>query len=223
MRYFLLVALLVSFVPAQADILKDFDSLGGNDKLINRAKALEPNKDIEIVQNRVVKRKFRSEFSAGYNNIVGGDAFVQTQMLNLNYHFHINPRWTVGASYFSAFNQLSSEGETLINQDDLVPDVDSAKAGYEIVGNYSPIYGKLNVFNQGVVQFDIYGLISLGNIQLRSGETNTYSLGAGIGLWISQHLTTRMEIRQRFYEAKRFGGSTDMEITSLGFSFGYML
>lgn len=208
---------------AQADLLKDFDSLGGNDILMNRAKVLAPDKDVKIVQNRIVDRRWRNEFSGGYYNSIGGDSFLDTQMLTLNYHLHINPYWTIGASYFSAFNEFSKEGNFLIDQNGLVPDVDQPQDGYEIIGNFSPIYGKLNMFGMGVVQFDVYAIASYGMIRLTSGETNTYTWGGGLGLWVSQHLTARLEIRQRFYEAQRFGGTTGVDTTNAGLSFGYLL
>lgn len=217
------IILLCFSLTSYADILKDFDSLGGNDVLMNRAKVLQPEKNVKVVQNRIVDRKLRSEFSAGYSNVIGGDAYLQTQMLSLDYHLHINPYWAVGVGYFSAFNKLSNEGRYLIDQNQLVPDVDEPTSGYEVFGNFSPIYGKINMFNMGIVQFDVYGILSYGNIKLKSGETNTYTWGAGFGLWVSQYLTTRLEIRQRFYEAQRFGGASDIDTTTASLSFGYML
>ncbi len=222
-KVFLIVFILWLGRMAQADLLKDFDSLGGNDVLMNRAKVLQPEKDVKIVQNRVVDRRWRHEFSGAYSNVIGGDSFLNTQMLSLDYHMHINPYWTVGVSYFSAFNQLSDEGNYLIDQNNLVPDLDHPESGYELIGNFAPIYGKINMFGMGIVQFDVYAILSYGNIKLKSGETPTYTWGAGFGLWISQHLTARLEIRQRFYEAQRFGGPTDIDTTNAGLSFGYLL
>jgi outer membrane beta-barrel protein len=222
-QLFILTFLCFLSLPSNADILKDFDSLGGNDVLMDRAKALQPEKNVSIVQNRIVDQKWRNEFSAGYTNVVGGDSYLQTQMLSLDYHLHINPYWTVGVGYFSAFNQLSSEGRFLIDQQKLVPDIDQPDTGYEVLGNFAPIYGKLNMFNMGIVQFDVYALGSYGKIKLKSGETSTYTYGAGFGLWLSQYLTTRFEIKQRYYQAQRFGGATDINTTTVGLSFGYML
>ena len=221
---FLMIFLTVLFsISAHADIMKDFDSLGGNDVLIDRAKMLQPDKNVSVVQARTVARRWRNELSLGYNNVIGGDAYLETQMLNLDYHLHINPRWTVGLSYFNAYNKLSKEGRYLLATDELIPDVDHPKSGYEVVGNFSPIYGKVNMFDMGVLQFDMYAILTYGNITLDSGATSTYSVGAGLGLWLSQHLSSRLEIRQRFYEAQRIGGSTNVETTVAGVSFGYLL
>ena len=223
MKVILICSIILCSLSAQADILKDFDSLGGNDVLIDRAKKLQPDKNISVVQSRTVSRRWRNEFSLGYNNVIGGDAYLQTQMLNLDYHLHITPRWSVGLSYFSAYNKLSPEGRYLIDGDALIPDVDQPKSGYELVGNFAPIYGKVNMLDMGVLQFDIYAIVTYGNIALKSGNTNTYSVGAGMGLWLSQHLSTRLEVRQRFYQAQRFGGTKDLETTVAGVSFGYLL
>ncbi|NQZ18092.1 MAG: outer membrane beta-barrel domain-containing protein [Bdellovibrionales bacterium] len=222
----LTILLVIQIFPSLAlaeDIMKDFDSLGGNDVLINRAKVLQPDKDVKIVQNRIVKRKWRSEFSGNYSNVIGGDAYLETQSLGLNYHLHINHRLAIGANYFTLFNNLSKEGKFLVDQQESVPDVDEPRNGFEVFANFSPIYGKINLLDMGVVQFDTYGILSYGTLTIDTGETTTNSLGAAIGLWISQHLTSRLEIRQRFYESQRFGGPTDIQATLASFSIGYML
>lgn len=223
MRILFILIIFLASLGAQAGILKDFDSLGGNDVLIDRAQKLQPNKNVTVVQQRTVDRVWRNEFSLGYNNVIGGDAYLNTQMLGLDYHLHINPHWSVGLSYFQAYNELSKEGKYLIAVDELIPDVDEPRSGYEVVGNYSPIYGKINFLDLGVMQFDVYLLGTYGKLKLKSGETNTFSVGAGFGLWISQYLSTRLEIRQRYYTAQRFGGSADIETTQAGLSFGYLL
>lgn len=224
MKLLVVIQLLFLAPLAQGEeILKDFDSLGGNDVLMNRAQLLQPEKDVRVVQDRIVKRRWRHELSPTYANFVGGDAYLESQSLGLDYHLHINHQWSVGLSYFSVFNQLSKEGRYLIDADELIPDVDQPESGYELIGNFSPIYGKINFLDMGVLQFDVYAIATVGNMTLKSGQKSTYSAGAGFGLWISQHLTSRFEIRQRYYEAQRISGATDISSTLVSLSFGYML
>ncbi|MCB0377062.1 MAG: outer membrane beta-barrel domain-containing protein [Bdellovibrionales bacterium] len=208
---------------AHGDIMKDFDSLGGNDVLINRAKLLQPDKKVKVVQDRIVGRRWRNELSPTYANVIGGDAYLNTQTVGLDYHLHINPFWSAGLSYFTAFNSLSKEGRYLIDSDGLIPDVDQPKQGYELLVNFSPIYGKINLFDYTVLHFDVYGIGTYGKIDLKSGQQDTYSVGAGFGLWISQHITSRFELRQRFYQVERITGATDINATLASFSLGYML
>ena len=218
---FIFLVFFVSLAQA-ADIMKDFDSLGGNDVLINRARLLQPDKQIKVVQDRIVDLNMRSEVSLGYGNVFGGDAYLQTQMLLFNYFFHFNPRWSLGFSYFDAYNKLNKEGYFLLHVDELVPDVDQPDFGYELMGNFSPVYGKMNMFDLGIVHFDVYLIGSYGRINLKSGNTGLLSVGGGLGLWVSRHLSTRLELRQRFYEAQRFTGPIDMKTTLASFTFGYL-
>ena len=204
------------------DILEDFDSLGGNDVLINRVQLSKPDKKVKIVQNRTVDLHSRSEFSIGYGNVIGGDAYLQSQMLQFNYYFHINPRWSIGVSYFDNYNSLTKEGRFLIHYQELVPDLDQPDSGYEFIGNFAPIYGKINLFDRGILQFDVYLSAAYGLIDLKSGSTNILSAGGGVGLWISQHLSSRLELRQRFYKAQRFNGPVTLQTTLASISVGYL-
>lgn len=217
---------------AHADLMKDFDSLGGNDVLLERARILSPDTEIRVVQDRIVPRHSRHEFNIGYSNFIGGDAYLNTQTLGFDYHFHVTPRWSFSGRYFSAFNGLSTEGDSLINgtikdrlkpEEQIIPDLDAPQSGYMATVNWYPFYGKLNMFDFGIVHFDAYFLGGYGQIKLQSGDKGTYAVGAGLGFWISQHLTSRLEIRYQSYEAQRFTGVQDMGVTIATFSMGYML
>ena len=216
--------LIATSFSAQADILKDFDSLGGNDVLVERAQLLQPEKSVSVVQNRVVDRRIRHEFSVGYSNYLGGDAYLETQSVDLAYNFHINPYVSVGLGYFSNSSEFSKEGRYTIDVDGLIPDVEAIDSGYEIAVYGYPMYGKINLLNMGVVHFDFYGVASYGKMTLATSESNHYSVGGGIGLWISQHITSRIELRQRYFTAqKRISGATSMDQTVLSVSIGYLL
>ena len=89
--------------------------------------------------------------------------------------------------------------------------------------NFYPIYGKMNLYDLGIVHFDIYALGGYGNIDLRSGTTSTYTAGGGFGMWFSQHLTSRLEARYQNYQAERFNGKQNMDLTVLSLQIGYLL
>ncbi len=218
---FLVISLILGSA-AQADLLEDFDSLGGNDILLDKAKVLEPDKKVSIVQNRVVKRRFRSELGTEYSSVFGGETFLETQSLGLRYNFHINPRWSVGLNYFKAYNGLSKEGTALIRDERLIPDVDHLRGGYGLNVNWYPIYGKFSLYNLGVVHFDFYALASYGQVELSSGKTGSYSYGLGVGFWLSKHLTSRIEVKQSLYDAERDSGPVGVKLTSGSVSMGYL-
>ncbi len=235
-KYKMIVLVLVMLAPlmSSADIMEGFDSLGGNDVLLDRAKSLNPEAEIRVVQDRIVPRRWRHEFNVGYSNFIGGDSLVNTQSVNFDYHIHINPRWSVGAKYLKTYNGLSNEGEALVGtggelkdrlKDDeaIIPELDEPTQGYLGVLNYYPIYGKLNMFNSGIVHFDVYLTLGYGQMELQSAASETYTVGGGVGFWISNHLTSRLELRQQFYDSERFTGKQQMNMTIATFSMGYML
>lgn len=208
---------------AQADILEDMDSLGGNDVLLEKANALQPDKQVSVVQNRIVDRRFRHEFSPELNYVVGGDAYVQTTNVGLSYNFHITPKFSVGAKYFYSFNELKDEGQNVIDNSGYIPDMDWPKHTYLGMLSYYPFYGKFKFFGNNVVHFDFYMTGGAGQVVLKSGSTMTYAGGGGIGLWLSKHLTSRFEVLYQRYNSARLTGDKTMNVVSLGLSVGYML
>ncbi|MEO0336469.1 MAG: outer membrane beta-barrel domain-containing protein, partial [Pseudomonadota bacterium] len=73
-------------------------------------------------------------------------------------------------------------------------------------------------------QFDVYLLGGVGQMQLESGPTPTYTAGGGMGLWLSNHFTTRIEARYQTYEDRAFDGQTrGLDLTIFSASLGVML
>jgi outer membrane beta-barrel protein len=229
MKTLILFALLGLCSLAHASgLMEDFDSLGGNDVLLEKARALNPESRVRIVQDRVVDLRHRVELAPEYANILGGDAYNKTQLVSLNAYYHFTPRFSMGASYGFAFNDLRPEGEYLIQDKSIggqgvIPQIDYPRSQYMALVSYAPIYGKMNLYDLGVAHFDIYALAGAGQVQLKSGDHPTYTAGGGVGFWISQHLSTRLEMRYQTYLAQRFNQDTRMNLTVASVQVGYLL
>lgn len=233
----LLIIGFVQFAFAESEILKDFDSLSGNDILLDRAAQLSPDIKTQVVQKRMVTRPGRVEVVSGYSNAFGGDAYVKTQMFGAGLNYHFNYRWSVGARYDYAFNELSAEGQNLIDNPSSstdasgnvtfganVPALDYIKSAAIGTVNWYPIYGKFSLVDKAVVHFDIYALAGGGQLALRNGSTTALTAGAGMAIWLSQHLTTRLEAKWLGYDAERMPGKTERMNVTLGqLSVGYLL
>lgn len=205
-----------------AEILKDFDSLGGNSEIYEKASALNPEIKTQIIQNRIVDRRMRFEVAPSYTTYWGGNPYISSQSAGLDVHFHINPRFSIGLAYnFQFFNEVTSEGDWLI-QNEIVPDVDYPEGSILGKLTYYPFYGKLNLFNN-IVHFDIYGSVGGGTTQLRFGNQTTLTADFGMGIWWSQHLTTRIGYQFQTYEAQLKNGSDRLNISSGLISVGYLL
>lgn len=238
LRSLVISALVFSAAPAFAQdasadasksggLLKDFDTLGGNDVLLDKARALNPDSTISVVQDRVVSRRKRVELAPEFTNVLGGDAYNHTSGFALNAYFHINPHWALGAKYEYDTNSLRPEGEFLINDTTatgkgIIPEIDFPTGQALALVNFFPIYGKMNLYDLGVVHFDIYAVGGGGQVFLHSGNKTTYTAGGGIGFWFSQHLTTRAELRYQGYKAKRLDEETQMNLTVASLQIGYL-
>ena len=212
-----------------AGLMKDFDTLGGNDVLLDKARELNPDQRISVVQDRIVSRRKRLEIAPELSNTLGGDPYNRTNGFALNAYFHITPNWALGAKYEYDANTIRPEAQNLIDQAmnerdrNLVPEIDYPKGQALALVNWFPMYGKLNMFDLGVTHFDIYAVGGAGQIFLKSGNATTWTAGGGIGFWFSQHLSTRLEARYQTYEAQHRVTSEKMNLTVGSLQIGYLL
>ncbi len=233
---FILTLIAGSVVHAETDPLTaDFDSLGGNKTLLERAKALEPDVAVTVVQKRFVSRTKRLEIAPEYSGTFGGDTYTRTQSLGLNLHYHFNPRWSIGAKYNQSYNKLTPEGESLINASIAdykknpgspgvaYPQMDFPKNEYMATLNWYPIYGKINMLDRGVLHFDMYFLAGGGQVEMSSGKTSSYTAGTGIGMWFSDHFTSRIEMRYQNQKARYLDGEKALDLAVASVQMGWML
>ena len=226
---FFCLSLSISLSVNAEELLKDFDSLGGNKVLLDKAKALNPQTTVGIVQDRIVSRRNRFEVAFDPSFVLGGDPYIATTNYGLSIHYHITPHWSLGARYNVSTNSLRDEAKYLIHDQTatgsgIIPDIDYPQSQALLLLNWYPIYGKMNVYDLGVSHFDVYATLGGGKIQLASGSTNTVTAGGGVGLWVSQHFTTRLEMRWQGYSAThpKYRTTQAMNMTVAGLQMGYL-
>jgi outer membrane beta-barrel protein len=214
------------------DVSKDVDSLGGNDALMEMAQAIEPENRSRIVQKRLVDRNTRFELGLSYGGNAGGDSYVRTQNIGGSIDFHINPKWALGLRYYDHGNSLTSEGSRVFKDaSDAMkegrkytnPDIDYPLNSQLAIISWFPIYGKINMFDAGIAQFDMYLLAGGGQIKLSSGSAGLVTAGAGVGLWLNNYVTARAEIRYQAYKDQIITGSRDIQNVVGTFGLGLML
>jgi outer membrane beta-barrel protein len=230
---FLIVLSLVGCLLTQVLFAADWESLGSTEAILKKAKALDPNNKVRVVQKRAVDRDMRLEVSGHYGFINGGDSYVKTQSGGAQLEFHVNPKWSLGVRYDRYFNALTSEGTKIYNQSETaiaagsqatLPDINFPIDSQLATVSWYPIYGKLNLFDQAVTQFDVYLLAGAGMIQLDSGSRSTLTaFGGGAGLWFSQHIMARLEIRYQGYQDKAYAADPQVNTTAMHLSLGFLL
>lgn len=227
-----------SAAPAPAAAIAsedDFDGLGGNKILLEKAQALNPEVETTVVQSRTVSLRNRFEIAPEFAGTFGGDTYVRTQNLGLNVYYHLTPRWAFGAKYKSSYNRLTPEGEAMTerayqeylkdpnNPSAVIPEINYPKSEALALVNWSPIYGKINWLDSSVVQFDAYVMLGAGQVQLSSGSTSTYTGGGGVGLWFTPRFSTRLEMAYQRYEASYFNGPINLDLALASVQMGWLL
>ena len=216
-RLSLVLLSLISLHISAEDLTSKMSALGANKDLMRKARAIDPQNRVRVVQNREVDRFYRMEVGVNYGMANGGDPYVNTSVLGGQIDFHITPRWSLGARYYNSQNSLTNEGEKVFADAETRyqsgdtnfrrPGVDYAKDTWLVVGNWYPVYGKMNLFDSTISQFDIYFLGGAGQVNLNSGTTPTYTAGGGVGIWFTQHFATRLEARWQGYKDRPFDGT----------------
>lgn len=220
---------------SHSSLEQDFDGLGGNQALLEKARALNPEIATSIVQPREVQRRMRFEFAPEFSGAFGGDTYSRAHSLGLNAQFHINPRWSVGVKYNHSFNRLTAEGQNLVDRalEDYqanpsdpsarLPNLDYPLNETLALVNWYPFYGKLNLLDKAVAQFDVYAVLGGGSVTLRSGTSDTFTGGMGIAFWMRKNLSTRFEVRYQRYQAQYDSGPQDLDVAVGGLQVGWLL
>lgn len=222
-------------MKAEQTVSQEIDSFGGNEVLYVKAKALNPEIENEVIQNRFMNRTHRFEFASELANVFGGDAYNHSSNMGLNIHYHLNPSWSVGVKYTYSFNSLTPEGQAMVNkasqaaQDNpkapsyLFPQVIYPKSETLGMVNWYPIVGKLSFGKWGVAHFDTYLMGGYGLMELSNSTTTTTTLGLGLGFWVNNNVTTRLEYRNQRYKAEYYNNSENMSPSVASVQLGWML
>ncbi len=233
MKYLTLLFLAFGIQAAfGASLADEASTLGGNKALMKKVRAIEPNNRVRIVQNRIVDRTLRLELGINYGMASGGDPYLNTSNMGGQLEFHINPRWSIGARYYNYNNSFSSEGKRVFEEASLrqsqnlsyqLPQSDFAKDGYVGTLTWYPFYGKLNLADITVAQFDIYAVGGYGQINLASGSTALYTGGGGMGLWLTKYFSTRIEILYQGYQDQVYSEKRSIDQTVITAGIGLLL
>jgi outer membrane beta-barrel protein len=220
---------------AIADIETEVDSFGGNEALYQKAKALNPQVENEVVQNRFVQRTNRFEIAPEFSSVSGGDSYNKTMNMGLNAHYHINPHWSLGLKYNYSFNSLTPEGEAMVSRASqaaqanpkdpsyLFPQVIFPKSQTMAMVNWYPVVGKLSFGSFGVAHFDGYLTAGYGQLELSNKSTGTTMAGMGMGFWLNPNITTRLEYRAQQYQAQYYNNTENLNTGVASVQVGWML
>jgi len=215
---------------ASKKLSDDVNALGGNSTLLKLSSEINPDKKIRVVQNRLVNRESRFEVATRYAQRFGGDAYLRTQAMQLNLEYHLNPKFSFGVLYSDYGSQLSPEGARVFSEArsslqaggglSSFPDVDAPQNSTVAQVQFYPMYGKINLFDKSIIQFDVSLIAGAGTINLASGPSQMFSTGIGTGFWISKNISARMELRYESYQDRDVIYNSTRQVNPVSGSFG---
>ena len=213
---------------AASSASQDLETLGGNRNVEDRAARLSSTTQSTVVQGRDVDRTNRFELGTYYGPVAYGNSYINSQVWAGMAEFHVVPQFSLGVRYEHAFNQLTNEGQAALDaarngNATSYPDIDFPQ--YSIMGTatWYAFYGKFNFFDLKVVQFDVYAIGGAGQVTTSRDTSATYTGGGGIGFWISQHITSRFEIRYQTYKDHPYTGERDLNLIVATLGLGVLL
>jgi outer membrane beta-barrel protein len=109
------------------------------------------------------------------------------------------------------------------NPDQGFPQLNYPKSETLALINWYPFYGKISLFEKAVAHFDFYFIGGYGQVALKDGSTPTYTGGAGLGFWLSPHVSSRIEMRYQNYKAQYFTGEKSMDLAIASMQLGWLL
>lgn len=205
--------------PTRSDLEKKLDTLNiPSDKV----SSLVSQEKLYSVNDRYSSLQKRFELTAFGANNFSSDDHIDSTLGGADLRFHYNAKWSAGLRYSEYNNKLSSAGEKLFKQDQVVPDTDYAIKSNEVFVNYNTIYGKLRLTADTVVYFDHYISIGYGNISLGNGETQLYTADSGFSFWFGKKFSSRIGMRNEFYLQQKINGEDSVSSLQGYASFGYL-
>jgi outer membrane beta-barrel protein len=222
----LLVASLLAFAPAMARGARQADALAGrippiSGQLYNKAGRLELTPTLNLSMN---------------------DAFFSKVLFGAKVGWHFTDHFSIHGAFATGMN--SETGSTSVCTSTGCRPAESPQL-YQVPGNlrsvggvelgFSPIYGKLNVFAEKVIHFDLSLLggadwishrdvlpASLANAGETPGNRSTFGAHVGVGarIFMGRALALRMEVKDYLYRVPILGETTlqNQLFTEIGLS-----
>ena len=162
---------------------------------------LAPFSDVAVIQRKYLPRTGRFEASLSGTSLLN-NVFFHNFGANLDLAYFWSERFGIELSYgvmsegerdtTSRLKQKGIETETLV-----VP-----KSYTGIALRWTPIYGKMSLFNKKIVPFDIYFAPGIGTSKTDDGNTTTIHLETGQVFAISKNFAFRWDFNWNFYQVE---------------------
>ena len=154
--------------------------------------------ELGVVQNRTYTKERKLEVGL-LGGIVSTDPFLTVDTLGFDIGYHFNEYWSWHLLGFKDYVSSSSALTTLqAGQKQANTNPPYWFVGSE--GEASLLYGKLSIFGTAIIYYDMHALLGTGLTSTESGNYFTPMAGIGQSVFITQHISLRLDYRLMVYK-----------------------
>ncbi len=155
------------------------------------------------VQNRFSPLGRRFEIAGGAGTNFSSSSFLISRNFDLSARMYFSDRWYAGLSGNYVLNQFTKDGEDLVNNPGLVPDVGVVLFRTDLTVGYNLFYGKFRVTMDKVFYFDHYVALGAGVIWQELGRRLAAVGDTGIAMRFGRNLSLRVGVKDYFFDEQR--------------------
>lgn len=183
---------------------------------------LAPFQDIAVIQRRFLPKTGRFEVS-GLGLVSTNNAFFNNIGFSGRFGYYFSEKYGLEANYIylssaeRAITENLKDKQSISTRSLVVP-----KGFMGINFKWSPVYGKLALFNKRIMPFDFYVAPGLGMAQTENGNSMAFSIGAGQLIALTKAWAFRWDFTWNFYQAtvEQNGQEIDQQHNDLFLTFG---
>lgn len=168
---------------------------------------LAPFSEVSVLQRRFQPKSGRFQFFGGLSNIVNDPWFMGIGF-NGRLGYHFSEAWGVELNVMGLSTSERQTIKDLYKEHDVATSsLITTKGYYGAEVNWTPIYGKMGLFDDRIVPFDMYFSLGGGTSQVENGEGGaTLHLGTGQIFAITKGLGFRWDFTWNSFSATPNGG-----------------
>lgn len=189
---------------------------------------LEAFDDLAIIHPRFQPKSKRFQFSAGGNTILNDPWFNQFG-ISFRSGFHFNEFFALEIAANSYSGSSTTHAKDLATQLNVqTASLVQPKSYFGAHLMFTPFYGKMSLFNQRIIPFDVFITLGAGTTTLegaRTKEASTYHFGAGQLFAMSRQSAFRWDIAVNMFTAQSqlMASTTSTQNVAMTFSYSYFL
>lgn len=164
---------------------------------------LAPFDDVAVIQKRFLPKTGRTEFSTSAV-ISTNNQYFNNVGLGFRVAYHLQEKYALEATYLMMTSTERPITKGLIdNQQIQTQSLVEPQSFYGLSFKWTPLYGKVALFQQKIIPFDIYFTPGFGVTSTQAGGSEaTITLGTGQIFALTKSLAARWDFVWNYYQPK---------------------